>query len=80
MKRGNAVVSRLPAKHIVSKSTYPLGAYNENKAQLRKDATAQYYRDHAIHEAAKEKSVRLKTSALLATARFPTENDLLVRQ
>lgn len=77
MKRGNSVVSRLPAKHIVSKSTYPLGAYNENKAQLRKDATAQYYRDHAIHEAAKEKSVRLKTSALLATARFPTENDLL---
>lgn len=77
VRRGTAVLSR-PTKntnHIVSQTTYPMGGYNENKAQMRKEATTQYYRDHDIHEAAKKKSVRLKATALLYTGKIPTEID-----
>jgi len=76
VRRSTAVLSR-PAtqtKHIVQ-YTNPMGGYNENKAQMRKEATTQYYRDHDIHEAAKKRSVRLKATALLYTGKIPTEID-----
>jgi hypothetical protein len=73
-RRTNVVASKSSA----SSSAHPLGGYNENKAQLRRETTAQYYRDHDIHNAAKKDSVRLKAAALLFTGRIPSDIDLIV--
>jgi len=72
-RRTNVVASKAS-----SSSAHPLGGYNENKAQLRRETTAQYYRDHDIHNAAKKDSVRLKAAALLFTGRIPSDIDLIV--
>ncbi|CAG5102855.1 Oidioi.mRNA.OKI2018_I69.chr1.g499.t1.cds [Oikopleura dioica] len=71
-RRTNVVASKASSSGV-----YPLGGYNENKAQLRRETTAQYYRDHDIHHAAKKDSVRLKAAALLFTGRIPSNIDLI---
>ena len=73
-RRTNVVASKASSSGV-----YPLGGYNENKAQLRRETTAQYYRDHDIHHAAKKDSVRLKAAALLFTGRIPSNIDLIVK-
>lgn len=83
-KRGNAVLGRPPTptivgtSHIVSPSVNEhLGGYNENKADMRKATTTQYYRDHDIHKTARHQSFRLIASALLQSSKFPEEADAI---
>jgi [3-methyl-2-oxobutanoate dehydrogenase (acetyl-transferring)] kinase len=74
-KRGNHAFSRpTQSNHIVSKQQY-LGGYNENKAQMRKEVTKQYYFEHDIHDAAKQESHRLKATALFATGKLLDKSD-----
>ena len=71
--RVGAVRSQNAAKPVTSRSSRYLSSIEEKRTRERRDAIAQYYRDHDITLASQVQSNRLKAVALLYTGKLSAD-------